>query len=251
MLSALLSISGPQFVSAQHLKVLTYNIHHGENVRGEINLQSIANVILATNPDLVALQEVDSATARAQKADQLQELASLTGMYTYFAKAMDYDGGAYGTAILSRLPIASGERISLPGSAGREPRVAGIATIRLPGDSLLRFVSTHLDADADPADRISQANALVQHFTPVKETVILAGDLNAPPSAKETGILKQLFTDLTQALGPTYPADTPAVKLDYIMILPRQQHESISARVIEETIASDHRPVVCELKIKE
>jgi len=251
ILTAMLCSGGPLLLSAQSLKVLTYNIHHGENVKGEIDLQSIANVILATNPDLVALQEVDSATGRAQKADQLRELASLTGMYTYFAKAMDYDGGAYGTGILSRLPISSSERISLPGSAGKEPRIAGIATIQLPGDSLLQFVSTHLDAGSDPADRINQANALVQYFTPAKTMVILAGDLNAAPAAKETGILKQLFTDLTQASGPTYPADTPNIKLDYIMIFPRQRHESVFARVIEETVASDHRPVVCDLKIKE
>jgi endonuclease/exonuclease/phosphatase family metal-dependent hydrolase len=249
--AALISTSQPLLLSAQTLKVLTYNIHHGQNAKGEIDLQSIANVILATNPDLVALQEVDSATGRAQGTDQLEELASLTGMYTYFAKAMDYDGGAYGTGILSRLPITTKERIALPGSAGREPRVAGIATIRLPGDSLLQFVSTHLDAEDDPADRISQANALVQYFTPAKTLVILAGDLNAPPAAKETVILKQLFADLTQASGPTYPADTPNVKLDYIMIYPRQRHDSVSTRVIEETVASDHRPVVCELKIKE
>jgi endonuclease/exonuclease/phosphatase family metal-dependent hydrolase len=69
ILTALLCGGGPLLLSAQSLKVLTYNIHHGENVKGEIDLQSIANVILATNPDLVALQEVDSATGRAQKAD--------------------------------------------------------------------------------------------------------------------------------------------------------------------------------------
>lgn len=244
-------ISGPLLLPAQSLKVLTYNIHHGQNTKGEIDLQGIANVILATNPDLVALQEVDSMTERSKGSDQLQELASLTGMYTYFAKAMDYDGGAYGTAILSRLPISASERITLPGSTGKEPRVAGIVTIQLPGDSLLQFVSTHLDADDDPADRISQATALVQHFTPAKTLVILAGDMNAPPAAKETVILKQLFADLTQSSGPTYPADTPNVKLDYIMIYPKQRHDIISARVIAETVASDHRPVVCELKIKE
>ena len=245
ILTVLTCINGPLLLPAQSLKVLTYNIHHGQNTKGEIDLQGIANVILATNPDLVALQEVDSVTGRSKGSDQLQELASLTGMYTYFAKAMDYDGGAYGTAILSRLPISASERLTLPGSTGKEPRIAGIVTI------LLLFVSTHLDAGEDPADRINQATALVQHFTPVKTLVILAGDLNAPPAAKETIILKQLFTDLTQSSGPTYPADTPNVKLDYIMIFPKQRHDTISARVIEETVASDHRPLVCELKIKE
>jgi endonuclease/exonuclease/phosphatase family metal-dependent hydrolase len=249
ILAALISIGQPLLLPAQHLKVLTYNIHHGQNTKGELDLQGIANVILATNPDLVALQEVDSVTERTQRIDQLKELAALTGMYTYFAKAMDYDGGAYGTGILSRLPITTKERITLPGSNGSEPRIAGIATIQLPGDSLLQFVSTHLDAGDDPANRISQATALVQYFTPARTAVILAGDFNAPPAAKETNILKQLFMDATQSSGPTFPADTPTVKLDYIMIYPKQRYDTIYTRVIEETVASDHRPVVCELKI--
>ncbi len=83
---ALICSSWPLLLPAQNLKVLTYNIHHGQNMQGASDLQGIANVILATNPDLVALQEMDSATARSQGADQLKELASLTGMYTYFAK---------------------------------------------------------------------------------------------------------------------------------------------------------------------
>ncbi|GAA0555881.1 endonuclease/exonuclease/phosphatase family protein [Chitinophaga japonensis] len=250
ILTALTVSSLPFMLSAQHLKVLTYNIHHAENMNGETDLQSIANVILATNPDLVALQEVDSVTGRTNGVDQLKELASLTGMYTYFAKAMNYDGGGYGTGILSRLPITAKERIALPGTAGREPRVAGVATIKLPGDSMLQFVSAHLDAGKDPADRVSQATALVKHFTDAKTPVILAGDLNAPPAAKEITILKELFADATQGTGPTCPSDTPTVKLDYILLYPKQHWEVVEPRVIAETVASDHRPVVCELRIK-
>jgi len=248
---ALCCCSWPLLLPAQNLKVLTYNIHHGQNNQGAVDLQGIANVILATNPDLVALQEVDSATTRTQGSDQLQELASLTGMYTYFAKAMDYEGGAYGTGILSRMPITATERIALPGNKDREPRIAGIITLQLPGDSLLQFVSAHLDASDEPTDRINQATALVQRFTNAKTPVILAGDLNAAPASKETGILKQLFTDATQAAGPTYPADTPTVKLDYILLYPKHRFNVTATRVIQETVASDHRPLVAELEIKE
>lgn len=240
----------PALIQAQKVKVLTYNIHHGGNMKGALDLQGIANVILATNPDLVALQEVDSVTGRTKRSDQLKELASLTGMYTYFAKAMDYDGGGYGTGILSKLPIKHSARISLPVSDGHEPRVAGITTIQLPGDSLLQFISAHLDAEDDPANRIEQANALVQHFANSRVPAILAGDFNAPPDAREIGILKQLFADATHQLGPTFPSDTPSVRLDYIMTFPKQHWNITRAYVLEETVASDHRPVVCELEIK-
>jgi endonuclease/exonuclease/phosphatase family metal-dependent hydrolase len=242
--------SGSMLLHAQSLKVLTYNIHHGENMKGQLDLQGIANVILATNPDLVALQEVDSATKRTDQQDQLKELASLTGMYTYFGKAMDYDGGGYGVGILSRLPIVAQSTIALPVSKGIEPRAMAVVTVKMPGDSLLQFAAAHLDAENNPADRINQANTLIQYFSRTKLPTILAGDFNAIPAAKEIAILKELFTDATHQLGPTWPADVPTVKLDYILLAPKHQWTITSTRIIKETVASDHRPVLCELELK-
>ncbi len=73
----MLTLTAPAPVSAQVqgqvIKVLSYNIHHAENMKGEVDIQGIANIILATNPDLVALQEVDSSTNRVKKANQLKQ----------------------------------------------------------------------------------------------------------------------------------------------------------------------------------
>jgi len=51
---------------AQTLKVMTYNIYHGEEGynRGHSNIQRIADLINEYQPDFVALQEVDSMTNR-------------------------------------------------------------------------------------------------------------------------------------------------------------------------------------------
>ncbi len=236
----------------QKVKVLTYNIHHGENMKGQLDIQGIANVILATNPDLVALQEVDSVTQRTQNTDQLKELAAITGMYTYFAKAMNFDGGGYGTGILSRFPITEASTLPLPSVSKNqvEPRVAGIVTVKLPGDSLLQFISAHLDAERPSANRIAQASQLVAYFRETKTPVILAGDFNAIPASKEIHTLKKIFTDATQQMGPTFPADSPKVKLDYIMVHPQNRWNVTGARIIEEAVASDHRPLLSELELK-
>ena len=55
--------------------------------------------------------------------DQLAELEQLTGMYGAFGKAMDFQGGAYGVAVLSRLPVLKVQNHALPGSptANRGP----------------------------------------------------------------------------------------------------------------------------------
>src|SRR5688572_8882435 len=87
------------------LRVLTYNIHHGEGTDGVFDLARIAEVIKSARADLVALQEVDQGTDRAGGVNQLDELARLTGMHAEFGKAMDYMNGGYGVAVLSRWPL--------------------------------------------------------------------------------------------------------------------------------------------------
>src|SRR5262245_60669168 len=57
------------------LRVLSYNIHHGEGTDRRFNLARLAGVIERVQPDLVALQEVDVGTERSGGQNQLAELA--------------------------------------------------------------------------------------------------------------------------------------------------------------------------------
>src|SRR5712671_3348280 len=81
------------------VRVLTYNIHHGEGTDGEFDLPRLARIIEGTQADLIALQEVDQATDRASGVNELNELARLTHLHAAFGKAMDFQGGAYGVGI--------------------------------------------------------------------------------------------------------------------------------------------------------
>ena len=56
------------------IRVLTYNIHHGEGMDDLLDLERIAALIREVTPDLVALQEVDSVTARTGSVDQAAEV---------------------------------------------------------------------------------------------------------------------------------------------------------------------------------
>src|SRR5690606_619255 len=112
------------------LRILSYNIHHAEGTDGRLDLERIASIIRAVEPDLVALQEVDDRTTRANGVDQAQELGRLTGLHAYFGQAMPYQGGGYGQAILSKWPLQSRAIHTLPQQPGREPRIlfAGATT---------------------------------------------------------------------------------------------------------------------------
>ena len=92
------------------LRVMTYNIHHAEGLDGKVDLERIANVIRQSNADIVALQEVDKNTRRTGGIDMPADLARLTGMNVAFGANLDnFQGGQYGTAILSRFPFESYE----------------------------------------------------------------------------------------------------------------------------------------------
>ena len=70
------------------LRILSYNIHHGQGTDGIFDLERLARVISSVEPDLVALQEVDRATTRSGGVDQAAELARLTGMEAAFGKTI-------------------------------------------------------------------------------------------------------------------------------------------------------------------
>ena len=120
------------------ITVLCYNIHHANppSRPNLIDIHAIATVIKQQQPDVVALQEVDVYTTRSGKTlHQADELARLTGMKAYFAKAIDYAGGAYGVAILSKFPMENWKNTPLPtdDATKGEHRTLVSVTLLLPG----------------------------------------------------------------------------------------------------------------------
>ena len=78
------------------LKVMSYNIHHGEGIDRRLDLERIAAVIADSGADIVALQELDQSTRRTGGVAQTEVLAHHLGMHHQFAKALHFQGGAYG-----------------------------------------------------------------------------------------------------------------------------------------------------------
>jgi endonuclease/exonuclease/phosphatase family metal-dependent hydrolase len=227
---------------APTFRVLTYNIHHCAGTDDKIDIPRIANVIQSVHPDLVALQEVDVKTRRAGGVDQAAELARLTGLHPFFAKAMDYDGGEYGLLILSRQPLSQTAVHPLPNDSGREPRVLAEVHLRL-GDISIAFLCTHLDHQSDLL-RLKQVKQITDLAATLPEPLtLLAGDLNAKPTAKSIVSLLQHWTDAT-APAPTFPSDKPNQKIDYILHRPAAPLKVVETQVLDEPVASDHRPVL-------
>jgi len=80
------------------LRVLSYNIHHGEGTDGKLDLVRIAKIIRQVDPDVVTLQEVDRNVRRSESVDQPAQLAELTDMQVRFGANIELQGGQYGNA---------------------------------------------------------------------------------------------------------------------------------------------------------
>jgi len=231
------------------VRVLTYNIHHGEGTDGKIDLTRIAALIKRLAPDLVALQEVDKATTRSQGVDQAAELGRLTGLHAAFGKAMDFAGGQYGEAILSRYPLTEVQVHDLPFTEGCEPRCALAARVQLGkvGPEIV-FASTHLE-HAKASLRLCQA----QKLNPVlaaKNTLptILAGDFNDVPGSPAIKVLQPHWTDATAGQPePTWPSGQPRTKIDYVFFRPADGWHVVEKQVVNESVTSDHRPLLVVL----
>src|SRR5688572_14615065 len=154
------SIRGAHAELPDELRVLTYNIHHGEGVDGKFDLPRIAAVIKSVSPHVVALQEVDQQTARSSGVDQAAELSRLTGMEVVFGRNIDFQGGGYGTAVLSKLPIKAHSSVKLPSLYEGEQRGVQVVELGSPGEPGLVFLCTHLDYRPDDRERMASAELI-------------------------------------------------------------------------------------------
>ncbi|WP_343700816.1 endonuclease/exonuclease/phosphatase family protein [Chitinophaga sp.] len=236
------------------INVLSYNIHHANppSEKDKIDLPAIARVISNAAPDIVALQEVDVHTDRSGKdLHQAEALAKQAGMHSFFAKGIDYGGGEYGVAILSKFPILETKRYpltTLPGTNG-EPRVLATALLQLPGNKRLLMACTHLDAQRSDSNRQVQIREVTEILQKQPYPVVLAGDLNA---ANGTPVINELDKHLTRTCdncAPTIPVINPRRCIDFIAFTPGK-FEVLKHVVIPETYASDHLPVNAVLRLR-
>ena len=226
------------------LKLMSYNIKNANGMDNVCNFQRIANVINNTSPDVVAIQEVDSMTNRSGQKYVLGEIAERTQMHGYFAPAIDYDGGKYGIGLLTKQVPLRLQSLPLPGR--EEARTLILAEF---ADYI--YCCTHMSLTEE--DRMKSLE-LVKAFTSSStKPLFLAGDMNAEP---ESGFIKELQKDFQILSNPkqnTFPATDPKETIDYIATLKQNAKgfAVISAKVINEPMASDHRPILVELRTVE
>lgn len=234
----LLSFISLSFSPKEPIRILSYNIRNAKGMDNVTDYKRIANIITQSKASIIALQELDSVTQRSKGVDVLKEVAETTGMYASYGAAIAFQGGKYGVGVLSKEKPVNQKTIPLPGT--EEPRVLLIVEF----EHYVVFC-THLSLTEK--DRIGSVKIIEEAIKAYQKPVLLAGDLNDIPGSPMMQLLQHHFQLLSSNVF-SFPSDKPDRCIDYILVHTNKQSvRVIQTEVLNEPVASDHRPVLVEL----
>ena len=239
------SVSSVSAQDASDLRIMSYNIRNAKGLDNETDYARVADVIKRENPDVVAIQELDKETKRSKGVDVLGELAKLTDMTPSFGPAIDYQGGKYGIGVLSKEKPVKTEYIPLPGT--EEERCLLVVEFE-------KFVFCCSHWSLTEKDRNQTVALVTNKMKEQRKPTFVCGDFNAQPNDESIRNLQKDWTILS-ADQFTFPANEPSIRIDYICgadplgkIGAEEWLKAVkNARVVDEPVASDHRPIALEI----
>lgn len=192
----------------QTIRLMSYNISNCKGKDGVTDYQRIGAFIRAMKPDVIALQELDSATIRSGGRYVLSEVAKHASMHYYYAPAITYQGGKYGLGILCKDIPLRWYQIALPGKD--EARTALIAEFEN-----YFFCCTHFSMLEE--DRIEATRIIMEQFNRSKKSVFVAGDLNAKPEDRVMREWRKQYNYSIPIDKMSCLSVQPPLRIDYIL----------------------------------
>jgi endonuclease/exonuclease/phosphatase family metal-dependent hydrolase len=239
------------------LRIATYNVHRwqGGNGRSEPDVARAGYVISELDADVIALQEVlrpfpgagsDRAFGMRDGEDPLGLLCEELELHLAFAVTRQHRLGQLGNAILSRFPITAISVLDI--SYSRIERRGALAAQVGDDHAGIGVIATHLSLVDRTRHR--QVQSLLEHPALNSGPAVLLGDMNAWRKCKGSQALEaSLGLHHNYDWPATFPAGRPMLALDRIYtrradLVEVHHHDSPAARR-----ASDHLPVVAEVRI--
>jgi endonuclease/exonuclease/phosphatase family metal-dependent hydrolase len=223
-------------------RVLTWNIHSGIGPDRSYDLARVVDLIRRHDPDIVALQEVDS-RGRSANDLPLPFLKEALGEHAAEARTIVAPDGHYGHVVISRWPMTHVKVHDLS-ILKREPRCAIETTIETPSGPL-HLVSTHLGLSI--FERKRQAKILAELAAEGIGPTVMLGDFN---DWFQRGSVRRALARVMPArtMHKTFPARWPLLMLDRIYCRPysalMRSWTDRQARGI-----SDHLPVFADIRL--
>ena len=243
LICILLSIGIFNLSAQEKIRIMSYNVHNGIGLDNKTDYVRIAEFIKSYNPDVVAVQELDSATIRSNKSVVLNEIALNSQMCPTYGAAINFSGGKYGLGILSKVKPLSFRNIPLPGR--EEARTLLIAEF----ENYI-FACTHLSLTEE--DRNLSLDILRNESKKHSKPFFIAGDFNSQPKEDFMKNFQFCFKLLSNPQQSTFPSYEPKTTIDYIAVASKDTASVVVTKkeVLKENVASDHRPVLCDVMLK-
>jgi endonuclease/exonuclease/phosphatase family metal-dependent hydrolase len=164
-------------MTPRHVRFLTWNVHGCVGRDGVCDLDRVARVLDAAQPDVSALQEIDNRTTRVAH-DPFSYFGTLFGWTTVATRTLTARDGHYGHIVLSRWPIESLGELDLS-VRWREPRKAIVGAIASPAGRIV-VIAAHLGLL--PFERRRQFARLKERIAAIDERpLVVLGDFNDFP----------------------------------------------------------------------
>jgi endonuclease/exonuclease/phosphatase family metal-dependent hydrolase len=237
-------MTSPHQDYTDELRMLHWNIHSWRDDAGASNLESVVNLVRATDPHVVSLVEVNESWGRSPELDEVANRCGYASIFVpTFEFGKDSPTGGFGNALLSKLPILAVQQRQLvwppriyDGSEPSEQRSVVFAKLQTAAGPVW-IGSTHLPrSDADTrTDAAQRLAAMTQELT---GQWLLLGDFNMPAAVWLDAY--PFLTAYPTPAKPTHPTKDPVEPIDYCVA---PQTLPVQVEVLSEA-GSDHLPIL-------
>jgi endonuclease/exonuclease/phosphatase family metal-dependent hydrolase len=204
-------------VEKSALTMMTYNIQQANDVFGEKSYLRQLAMIARVDPDLLALQESDSARISLNNNDYVRYFAGKLGYYSYYGPKTV--AGTYGTAILSKYPLENPRTVfsfsdqDEVGTAEAEIEVGG-----------RRFTIYDVHPDGSDTAMLAFAETLLARAQD-QANVIALGDYNLRDYEEAYQLIDAVYTNAWVSVFPTEISDdgvdmSGENRIDHIFVSP-------------------------------
>jgi endonuclease/exonuclease/phosphatase family metal-dependent hydrolase len=184
-----------QTLDRPSITVMTFNIQQANDASAQKSFQQQLAVIRKVSPDILALQESDSARISLNNNDYVRFYADSLGYYSYYGPTTV--AGTFGTAILSKYPLLNPRSVYTYSDTDE----IGVAEAEVVVDG---YPITVYDVHPDGSDLAKMAfvEALLQR-SQSKPYVIALGDYNLPDTQPAYLLLDSVFVNAWTSAYPT------------------------------------------------
>lgn len=210
-------------------------------------LDGIGSYIRSEDPDLVGLIEVDTGSVRSSLVNQAEYLARLLGHYTVYECK-------YGISSLqTQLPIVRKQANAILAA----PRVTGERFHYFPTGIKRLIIEIELEdvcvflvhLSLKYRHRQEQLRHLHDLVRATRKPVIVAGDFNTFTGTHELFLFMRAtgLRSANESGLASFPARVPQFELDFVLVSP--EIDILDFRIPDVRL-SDHRPVVCDFRVR-